>query len=172
MLRSLCLSLLLTVSLTGFVFGQSERKIVLVAGETAKKDVLGHHDYLAGCKCLQTLLAQTRGVRTEFVREGWPQDERVFDGASAVVFYTDGGGKQVFLASPQRVARVQALADADVGLVYIHQAVDFPAEFADQAKSWLGGIYLTGKSGRGHWQRAPAADDTSFATRRTPPRRW
>ena len=57
-------------------------RIVLVAGETAKKDKLGHHDYVGGCKCL---------------------------------------------------------------------ALDFPEQFAEQAKSWSGGVYLQGPSGRGHW---------------------
>ena len=33
----------------------SKRNIVLVAGETAKVDKLGHHDYLAGCICLEIL---------------------------------------------------------------------------------------------------------------------
>jgi len=33
----------------------------------------------------------------------------------------------------------------------IHQAVDFPDQFADLGKTWLGGIYQKDKSGRGHW---------------------
>lgn len=46
------------------VHGQSSdasrsRKIVLVAGETAKVDKVGHHDYIAGCKCLESMLRQT-----------------------------------------------------------------------------------------------------------------
>ncbi len=127
------------------------RKIVLVAGETAKVDKLGHHDYLAGCKCLEFLLRQTPGVETVAVEEGWPADEQVFDGAASIVFYTDGGGKQAFLTTPARVAKMQSLVDAGVGIVMIHQAVDYPDEFAEQAKSWLGGVYLTGRSGRGHW---------------------
>lgn len=146
-----CLLLLALPTTANIASAQATRKIVLVAGETAKKDVPGHHDYLAGCKLLEAVLPQTPGVRTEFVTDGWPTNERVFDDATAVVFYTDGGGKQAFLQTPARVAKVQALADAGVGLVCIHQAVDFPAEFAEQAKKWLGGIYLTGKSGRGHW---------------------
>lgn len=138
------------------VHGQSSdasrsRKIVLVAGETAKVDKVGHHDYIAGCKCLEALLRQTDGVSVVQVLDGWPTDESLFAGASAVVFYTDGGGKQAFLSSPQRVEKLQAMVDAKVGIVMIHQAVDFPDAFAEQAKSWLGGIYLTGKSGRGHW---------------------
>ncbi len=130
---------------------RAPRKIVLVAGETAKVDVVGHHDYLAGCQCLDVLLRQNDGVNIIRINDGWPEDENVFDGASAVVFYTDGGGKQAFLNSPERIAKIQSLADAGVGLVMIHQAVDFPAEFAEQATGWLGGIYVKEKSGRGHW---------------------
>lgn len=161
----LVLSLLVTCSLDGpHVHGQSAdgktnavsgtRTIILVAGTTAKQDVMGHHDYLAGCKCLEALLRLTPGIRTELVTEGWPEDERRFDGAAAVVFYTDGGGKQAFLNTPQRITRVQKLADDGVGLICIHQAVDFPAEFAKQSQSWLGGIYVNGQSGRGHWPSA------------------
>ncbi len=126
-------------------------KIVLVAGETAKVDKVGHHDYIAGCKCLEAMLRQTDGIEVVQVLDGWPADESVFEGAGSVVFYTDGGGKQAFLSSPKRIERVQSLVDGKVGIVMIHQAVDFPAEFAERAKSWLGGIYLAGKSGRGHW---------------------
>jgi hypothetical protein len=149
------------VVVTGFMFGfasqvhaqsdASAAKIVLVAGETAKVDKAGHHDYLAGCECLKVLLKQTAGVEVIRINDGWPKDEAVFDGAASVVFYTDGGGKQAFLASSGRVAKVQSLVDAGAGIVMVHQAVDFPDELADQAKSWLGGIYQSGKSGRGHW---------------------
>lgn len=129
-------------------------KIVLVAGETAKIDKVGHHDYLAGCQCLAELLAQTDGVTITQVTDGWPEDVSVFDNARCVVFYTDGGGKQAFLASPERIATMQSMVDAGVGLVMIHQAVDFPDNFAEQAKLWIGGIYQDGKSGRGHWDSA------------------
>jgi hypothetical protein len=131
--------------------GAAPRKIVLVAGEITKVDTLGHHDYPGGCQCLETLLEQTAGVETVRVDHGWPEDEHVFDGAAAVVFYTDGGGKQAFLQTAERVARMQSLVDRGIGIVMIHQAVDYPATFADQARSWLGGIYVPGQSGRGHW---------------------
>ena len=129
----------------------AKKRIILVAGETAKVDVVGHHDYIAGCRCLELLLAQTSNVETVCVNDGWPEDIRTFEGASSIVFYTDGGGKQAFLLSPDRIAKLQSLADSGVGLVMIHQAVDFPNEFATQGKAWLGGVYLPGKSGRGHW---------------------
>ena len=127
-----------------------KQKIVLVAGDTALVDTVGHHDYLAGCAVLETLLRQTNGVETVQVKNGWPDDETVFSNAKAVVFYTDGGGKQAFLDYPKRTAKLQSMVDGGVGIVMIHQAVDFPESFADQAKSWLGGIYTSG-SGRGHW---------------------
>jgi hypothetical protein len=127
------------------------KKIVLVAGEITKVDTVGHHDYLAGCQALDVLLRQTPGVTTVRVDNAWPADEHVFDSAAAVVFYTDGGGKQAFLATPERVAKMQAMADAGVGFVLIHQAVDFPDEFAQQGLNWIGGVYLKGESGRGHW---------------------
>ena len=129
----------------------SKQKIVLIAGETALVDVIGHHDYLAGSACLETLLRQTNNVEIVQVRDGWPEDDRVFANAKTVVFYTDGGGKQAFLETPSRVAKLQSLVDSGVGIVMIHQAVDFPESFADQAKSWLGGIYVKTASGRGHW---------------------
>jgi hypothetical protein len=129
---------------------QESIKIVLVAGETAKQDTVGHHDYIAGCKCLQALLSQTKNVTTVMVEDGWPADEKVFDKANSIVFYTDGGGKQAFLSDDARVKKLQQLVDAGTGLVLIHQAIDFPASFGDQAKRWIGGAYLPG-SGRGHW---------------------
>ncbi|MEZ6043428.1 MAG: ThuA domain-containing protein [Planctomycetaceae bacterium] len=132
----------------------SQTRIILVAGETAKVDKPGHHDYLAGCDCLALLLRQTPGVVTVRINDGWPQDESLFDGAAAIVFYTDGGGKQAFLKTPNRIARMQALVDAGVGIVMIHQAVDFPDDHLSQAKTWIGGVYAKGKSGRGHWDSA------------------
>ncbi len=125
--------------------------VLLIAGEVTKIDKVGHHDYTGGCKCLAELLEQTNSVRCTMVENGWPEDEKLFDGVATVVFYTDGGGKQAFLKTPESVAKLDALAKARVGLVMIHQAADFPGEFEAEGKRWLGGIYLNGQSARGHW---------------------
>ena len=151
---SLSFALILTFVGTNYAQTDSDKgkqKIVLVAGETALVDTVGHHDYLAGCACLEALLRQTSGVETVQVKNGWPDDEAAFSNAKALVFYTDGGGKQAFLDSPARTAKLQSMVDRGVGIVMIHQAVDFPDSVADQAKSWLGGIYIKSASGRGHW---------------------
>jgi hypothetical protein len=127
------------------------RRILLVAGETAKVDTLGHHDYRGGVRCLEQLLKQTAGVETQWIDEGWPTDETIFEQVDSVVFYTDGGGKQAFLADEPRRRKIEELVSRGVGLVMIHQAVDFPVEAEALGKAWLGGIYAQGKSGRGHW---------------------
>jgi hypothetical protein len=126
-------------------------QVVLVAGRVKVPDRAGHHDYLAGCRLLARLLAQTNGVEPKLVAEGWPTDTGAFEGASSVVFYTAGGGRQPFLQSAERVAQIQALAARGVGLAMLHQAVDYPAPQAPQATRWLGGATVRGVSRRGHW---------------------
>jgi hypothetical protein len=145
------------------------KKILLIAGETAKIDKMGHHDYTGGCKCLSYLLEPIGQVTCESIENGWPEDESVFANASSVVLYTDGGGKQAFLESATRVATMQSLVDAGVGLVMIHQAVDVPDEFEDQTKRWFGGVYLKSKSGRGHWDSAHVDFPSHAVTRGVDP---
>lgn len=142
---------LLTLAFAMSAQAADSKTIVLVAGDTAKVDKLGHHDYLAGCALLADLLQQTEGMKTVFVKDGWPEDENILKQADAIVFYTDGGGKQAYLSSPERVATLQALVDRGVGLSFFHQAIDYPEPFTAQATSWLGGTYVNGKGGRGHW---------------------
>ena len=125
-------------------------KIVLVAGQVKEVDKMGHHDYLGGCRLMEALLKQTPGVEPLLVEKDWPTDESVLEGAKVVVFYTDGAGKQAYLATSERVAWVQRLVDAGTGIVSIHQAVEFPPEFSAQAMAWMGGAY-NALSSRGHW---------------------
>jgi hypothetical protein len=126
--------------------------IVLLAGTVRVPDRLGHHDYLGGCTLLASLLEQTPGVRAIVVRDGWPQEESVFDGARALVVYSGGSRKLALLASPHRTSTFQRLVDNGIGLVMIHQAVSYPPEVAPQAACWIGGAHVAGQSARGHWR--------------------
>jgi hypothetical protein len=125
--------------------------IVLVAGAVTVPDRVGHHDYLGGCTLLASLLEQTAGVRTIVVRDGWPSDESVFAAARSLVVYSGGNRKLALLNSPQRIATIQGLVDAGLGMVMVHQAVSYPPEHAASAARWLGGVHLAGRSTRGHW---------------------
>lgn len=126
-------------------------RIVLVAGEVRSVDRVGHHDYLGGCRLLADLLEQTPGVSAVVVRDGWPEDEAVLEGARSLVFYNAGGRSQAQLASPQRIERIQQQLDEGAGIVVIHRAVSYPPELASRGQSWLGGVHLRALSGRGHW---------------------
>lgn len=139
-------------------------KIVLVAGQVKEVDRTGHHDYLGGCRLMQALLLQTPGVEAVLVEKDWPEDEAVFENAAAVVFYTDGAGKQAYLAGEERVALVQRLVDRGAGIVSLHQAVEFPPAHAAQSMSWTGGVY-NALSGRGHWDSTHSAFPAHPATR-------
>lgn len=125
-------------------------KVVLIAGAVKEVDRVGHHDYLGGCRLMQHLLENTPGVEVILVEKDWPGNEKVFVGADAVVFYTDGAGKQAYLQTPERIAVIQSLVDAGVGITSIHQAVEFPSALAKQSAEWIGANY-NALSGRGHW---------------------
>ena len=65
---------------------KSAAKIVLLAGGFSKGG--GEHEYFAGTELLAKLLRQTPGVAPVMVAEEWPRNERLLDGARAIVFYS------------------------------------------------------------------------------------
>ena len=82
MLRLLSLLLLLALSLS------AATKVVLIAGKPSHPP--GEHEFNAGVLLLDKWLKQNH-VQTVVVKGGWPEDETVFNGAAALVFYMDGG---------------------------------------------------------------------------------
>jgi hypothetical protein len=123
-------------------------KIVILAGSFSKGG--GEHEYFAGSALFLKLLRQTPGVFPVLAAEGWPRNERIFEGAKTVVFYMDGGGKQPFLTS-ERLELIDRLAARGVGLVHLHQVIDYPKAHTDRVLGWLGGAYVPQASARGHW---------------------
>src|ERR1043165_4750741 len=81
-------------------------KVVLLAGSVSNKP--GQHEYFAGCALMMKWLQQNPGVAPVMAAEGWPQNEKIFDGAKTVVVYMDGGAKLSFLA-PERWAVIKKL---------------------------------------------------------------
>lgn len=122
-------------------------KIVLLAGSNFYKP--GEHEYVAGCAVLHDLLRQTPGVAPVLALD-WPTKPETFAGARAVVFFFDGGDKHGVLKD-DRVAQVQKLAEAGVGFVDLHQAIDVPKELGDRARGWMGAAWEKGFSQRAHW---------------------
>ncbi|HLY09938.1 MAG TPA: ThuA domain-containing protein [Planctomycetota bacterium] len=123
-------------------------KIVLLAGSFSKGG--GEHEYFAGSVVLFNLLKQTPGIFPVLAAEGWPKNEAIFDHAKAIVFYMDGGGKQPILA-PGRLERIERLAAQGVGIVHLHQIIDYPKSHTERLLALIGGVWVPGAGARGHW---------------------
>ncbi len=140
-------------------------RIVLIAGEASNKP--GQHEYFAGCALLRSWLEAVPGVAPALVAGGWPQNEAVLDGARCVVFFMDGGDKLAF-ATPERRARVEALAASGAGLVILHQGIDCPPDLRADFLAWFGAHFDGAIGGRGHWDvsfdNVPAHDITRGLT--------
>src|SRR5262249_40921097 len=118
-------------------------KIVLVAGRQSHG--AGEHEFFAGCAILMKLLPQTSGVFPVMARDGWPKNEKIFEGAKSVVFFMDGGGGHPVIQKAHKEV-VQKLMDAGVGFVNLHYAVEYPKSQSEHILDWLGGYYETGFS--------------------------
>jgi type 1 glutamine amidotransferase len=150
--------------------GFKGKKIVLVAG--VKSHGPGDHEFFAGTAIMMNLLKQTPGVWPVMVRDGWPKDEKVFEGADALVFYMDGrGGHPVVQkdAAGDRMDRIQKLMDKGVGWVNLHFAVDYEIRDGKRVLGWMGGYYEPGYSINPHWDAEVRSLPTHPITRGVKP---
>lgn len=135
MLKCASIALLLVWS----VFAASPAKVVLVAGKPSHGP--GDHEYHAGLQLLAKCLRQNPGVEPVVVRNGWPDSESVFDGAAALVFFSDGGGANPLIVD-DRLATIGRLMEKGVGLVLVHYSVEVPKEKGGaELLKWIGGYY-------------------------------
>jgi len=127
---------------------QKLTKIVLLAGGPSSKPMA--HEYFAGCALLAGWLKEQPGVWPVMARD-WPKNEQVLEGAKCIFYFGDGGGKQPFI-EPVRWAKLSKMLDAGVGLVLMHQGMDFPkGPDGDKVQDWLGGVFRSDIGCRGHW---------------------
>src|SRR5882757_6848671 len=121
------------------VIGAPPAKIVLVAGKPSHG--AGQHEFNAGSLLMEKGLRQNKGVETVVVKGGWPNDEKVFDGAASIVLYMDGGVKHPLLVG-HRLDTMGKLMRKGVGLACLHYAVEVPKEKGgDELLDWIGGYY-------------------------------
>jgi type 1 glutamine amidotransferase len=130
--------------------GAEPVKVVLVAGNPSHGP--GDHEFNAGCLLLARCLRDAvPGMEPIVVKGGWPQDESVFEGAKAIVFFMDGGGGHPMIQG-DRLEKIQKLMDRGVGLVCLHYAVEVPkGKPGEKFQEWIGGYYETGYSTNPHW---------------------
>ncbi len=130
----------------------SAAKIVLIAGDAGTGHPAGEHEHFAGCALLMRMLQQTPGVAPVMAKDGWPSNPDTLKGARTLVFYMDGGGKQTTI---KHADEIQRMMDAGVGIVHIHQVIDYPTVAGKQAMTWLGGVFDARSGGaRGHWDES------------------
>jgi hypothetical protein len=115
------------------------KKIVLVAGGSSHGR--GSHEHRAGCLLLAKCLSNIPNLQTVVVSNGWPTDQSVFNGASAIVLYSDGDTGHPFIQG-DRLQVLGKLMKQGVGLGCLHFAVEVPKdrggpEFLD----WIGGYF-------------------------------
>ncbi|MEZ6105620.1 MAG: ThuA domain-containing protein [Pirellulaceae bacterium] len=139
-----CLGGLLLAAVPTVARAEDEtHKLVIIAGRPSHPPRM--HEFNAGVQLLAKCLreAEIPNFEVEFVLNGWPEDESVFEGADAVLFYMDGGGgHEVVKQFPRRLELVQEWADQGVGLGFMHFAVEVvPDQAGEQFKRWIGGYY-------------------------------
>lgn len=140
---------LLALGLASQMGVAADKKIVFIAGPPSHPP--GEHEHRAGCLLLSECLKGAKGVASVVYSNGWPNDPNAFDGAAAVVIYSDGGGGHPFLRG-DRLKEIGALMDKGVGLAAIHYACE-PTKENGQKEfiEWIGGCFETFWSVNPHW---------------------
>src|SRR5258708_1130305 len=90
-MKRLLAVLVFAFCLTAPLVHGAEKKIILIAGKPSHPP--GMHEFHAGALLLQQCLANTPGVKVIVYANGWPDVATAFEGADAVVIYSDGGAK-------------------------------------------------------------------------------
>jgi hypothetical protein len=153
-MKRIVTALLIGLLCCGSAVAQEKKKVVFVAGKPSHGP--GDHEHNAGCRLLAKALNES-GLSIEAVvhENGWPKDEKVFDGAAAVVMYSDGGNGHMVLPN---LKQLDALNEKGVAVGAIHYAVEpgddkaKPSSGRPEFLKWLGGYFETFYSVNPHWR--------------------
>jgi type 1 glutamine amidotransferase len=136
MLRSLVIGLLLT--LTGF---GAEKKSLLVIGQGPDGHPPGTHEFMAGTRVVQALLATHTDISVSVTKadEPWSDGPALLNAADGVVLLVTQGA-EFMQKTPERFAAVQRLAARKGAIVALHWSVGAKdARFIDGQLKLLGG---------------------------------
>ena len=126
----------------------AKKKIVFVAGSPSHGP--GEHEHRAGCMLLAEQLNKC-GLPVEAVVtiNGWPKEDSIFDGASAVVIYADGGDGHPAM---KHLDELKKMASSGVGIGCIHYGVEIPkGEPGNAFLEVIGGYFESNWSVNPHW---------------------
>jgi type 1 glutamine amidotransferase len=119
----------------------AEKKIVFIAGPPSHGP--GDHEHRAGCLLLSQCVNQVPGITSVVYSNGWPKDVQAFQGADAVILFSDGGEGNPAIR-PERLKTLAGLIDKGVGLGCLHYAVEVPTDHGGaEFLKWIGGYFET-----------------------------
>lgn len=124
-------------------------RIVLIAGKPSHPS--GQHEFNAGAIILARALNEQSDlpVQVDVVHNGWPEDDSIFEGAKAVVIYSDGNASHPVNSHEEKM---DAMIADGMGLMCMHYGVEVPAgKQGELFKKWIGGHYESGHSVNPHW---------------------
>jgi len=146
MKKLLCLLALGSITV---VATAAPKKIIFIAGKPSHPPLM--HEHRAGSLLLAKCLADFPGIVTEVHTNGWVSDEKVFNGAAAVIVYSDGGGRHPLLVE-NHLETMGALMKKGVGLACLHYATEpTPEKGEKEFLGWLGGAFSPNWSVNPHW---------------------
>jgi type 1 glutamine amidotransferase len=124
------------------------KKVVFVAGNPSHG--YAAHEHRAGSLLFAKLIEEANlGIQTVVHTNGWPKDPNAFDGANAIVIYSNGGGGHPVLPHLQAVDQ---LMKKGVSLLCLHYAVEVPkGDPGNFFLDWIGGYFETHWSVNPHW---------------------
>ncbi len=129
--------------------GAADKRIVLLAGTPSHPPL--SHEHNAGIQLFAKCLASVKGITTEIHLNGGPEDWSGFDGAAAVVIYSDGGGRHPALQG-NRLDTLGKILGKGTGLATIHYAVEpTPDKGEKEFLQWQGGAFSPDWSVNPHW---------------------
>ena len=125
-----------------------KKKIVFLVGGPSHG--FGAHDHRAGCMLLAKRVNENvPGAEAVVVKEGWPNDESVLDGAASIIIYCDGGGGHLAIT---HMKKLDDLNEKGAGIGCIHYAVEVPRGTPGQHwLKWMGGYFEENWSVNPHW---------------------
>jgi hypothetical protein len=141
MFVSLVVLLGISTVVVGTASAAEPKKLVIVAGKPSHPPRM--HEFQAGTKLLAKCLSGRDDLRVETVFNGWPEQESVFEGAAAVVFYMDGGGgHELVKENGRRLKLAESWASKGVGIGCMHFGVEVVANQAGaEFRRMIGGHY-------------------------------
>lgn len=119
--------------------GAPNKKLVMLAGKPSHGPL--EHEFNAGVLLLAKCLATVPGLQVEHYRNGWPDSEKAFAGASGIFLYADGGAGHPFIQQ-NHLSIIGDFMRRGIGLMCAHFAVEVPKDKGGREfQEWLGGYY-------------------------------